>query len=151
VNRAHPPGRSSRRRLRHARRPPRPHLSKPEIQPPGTRKALFEDLVEAAIQSIPAEFRNRLDNVEFVVEEAPRGDEVPGGGILLGLYQGVPLPERGDNWFGSLPDRIVIFRRPIETRAHSDADLAALVREVVIHEVGHYFGIDDDRLHELGW
>ena len=61
------------------------------------------------------------------------------------------LPARTDGWFGQLPDRIVIFRRPIEARARSGADLAELVREVVIHEVAHYFGIDDDRLDELGW
>jgi predicted Zn-dependent protease with MMP-like domain len=108
-------------------------------------------LVEAAVESIPAEFRDRLENVECVVEETFRGDEVPGGGLLLGLYQGVPLPERSAGYSAVLPDRIVIFRRPIEARSHSDTDLAELVREVVIHEVAHYFGIDDDRLDELGW
>jgi predicted Zn-dependent protease with MMP-like domain len=108
-------------------------------------------LVEAAVASIPAEFRKRLDNLEFVVEEIPSGDEVPGEGIPLGLYQGVPLTERGSGYYGALPDRIVIFRRPIEARARSEMALAALVREVVLHEVAHYFGIDDDRLDELGW
>lgn len=109
-------------------------------------------LVEEAVASIPEEFRRRLDNVEFVVEEIPRGDEVPGEeGIPLGLYLGVPLTERNAGYYGVLPDRIVIFRRPIEARARSDAALAALVREVVFHEVAHYFGIDDDRLDELGW
>ncbi|HYT26878.1 MAG TPA: metallopeptidase family protein [Actinomycetota bacterium] len=108
-------------------------------------------LVESAVASLPKEFRDRLANVEFVVEETFRGDEVPGGGLLLGLYQGVPLPERGAGYSGVLPDRIVIFRRPIEARSRSDADLVELVREVVIHEVAHYFGIDDDRLDELGW
>jgi predicted Zn-dependent protease with MMP-like domain len=119
--------------------------------PEGTGKEAFAELVEDAVASLPAEFRDRLDNVEFVVEETPKGDEVPGGGLLLGLYQGIPLPARDGGYFGTLPDRIVIFRRPIEARARSDADLAALVREVVIHEVAHYFGIDDDRLEELGW
>jgi predicted Zn-dependent protease with MMP-like domain len=108
-------------------------------------------LVEAAVASIPAEFRERLDNVEFVVEEIPRGDEIPGEGIPLGLYQGIPLTERGGGYYGALPDRIVIFRRPIEARARSEVALAALVRQVVLHEVAHYFGIDDDRLDELGW
>jgi predicted Zn-dependent protease with MMP-like domain len=102
-------------------------------------------LVEEAVESIPEQFRERLSNVDFVVEE------VPGGELLLGLYQGVPLTERDAGYFGVLPDRIVLFRRPIEARARSDADLAELVREVVIHEVAHYFGIDDDRLDELGW
>jgi predicted Zn-dependent protease with MMP-like domain len=108
-------------------------------------------LVEEAVSTIPPQFRDKLDNLEFVVEETFRGDEVPGGGLLLGLYQGVPLPERGAGYSAVLPDRIVIFRRPVEAHAHSDADLADLVREVVIHEVAHYFGIDDDRLDELGW
>ena len=91
-----------------------------------------------------------------MVEEIPplpdeSGGDGLGDGLLLGLYQGVPLPARTDGWFGALPDRIVIFRRPIEARARSGADLADLVREVVLHEVAHYFGIDDDRLDELGW
>jgi len=115
------------------------------VQPPGTGREAFIRLVEEAVESIPEEFRERLTNVDFVVEETPRGDEV------LGLYQGVPLTERGAGYFGVLPDRIVLFRRPIEARARSDAELAELVREVVIHEVAHYFGIDDDRLDELGW
>jgi predicted Zn-dependent protease with MMP-like domain len=121
------------------------------VQPAGTGESAFMRLVEAAVASIPVEFRERLENVEFVVEETPKGDEVPGEGILLGLYQGVPLTERGAGYYGALPDRIVIFRRPIEARARSDASLAALVRQVVLHEVAHYFGIDDDRLDDLGW
>jgi predicted Zn-dependent protease with MMP-like domain len=138
-------------RARHARRPPRPRLRLPEVQPPGTGREAFMRLVEEAVESIPDRFRQRLANVDFVVEETPRGDEVPGGELLLGLYQGVPLTERDAGYYGVLPDRIVLFRRPIEARARSDADLAELVREVVIHEVAHYFGIDDDRLGELGW
>jgi predicted Zn-dependent protease with MMP-like domain len=138
-------------RSRHARRPPRPRLTLPEVQPPGTGESTFMRLVEAAVASIPPEFRRRLENVEFVVEEIPSPDEVPGEGIPLGLYQGIPLTERDSGYFGTLPDRIVIFRRPIEARARSDAALASLVREVVLHEVAHYFGIDDDQLDELGW
>ncbi|HEV2895095.1 MAG TPA: metallopeptidase family protein [Actinomycetota bacterium] len=121
------------------------------MQPPGTGREAFLRLVEEAVESIPPEFRDRLANVDFVVEETPRGDELESGELLLGLYQGVPLTERGAGYFGVLPDRIVLFRRPIEARARSDADLAELVHEVVLHEVAHYFGIDDDRLDELGW
>ena len=69
-------------------------------------------LVAEAVESIPEQFRDRLANVEFIIEETPRGDEVPGGELLLGLYQGVPLTERGAGYFGVLPDRIVLFRRP---------------------------------------
>jgi predicted Zn-dependent protease with MMP-like domain len=119
---------------RPAPRPPRPSTA-PAPPAPADRAAA----------------RDRPANVDFVVEETPRGDEVPGGELLLGLYQGVPLTERGAGYFGVLPDRIVLFRRPIQARARSDADLAELVREVVLHEVAHYFGIDDDRLDELGW
>ncbi|HKE97803.1 MAG TPA: metallopeptidase family protein [Actinomycetes bacterium] len=121
------------------------------MQPAGSAERAFMRLVEAAVDRLPARFRDRLENVEFVVDETPDGDEVPGGGVLLGLYQGTPLPARGDDWPGSLPDRIVIFRRPIQARARSAAELAQLVNEVVVHEVAHYFGIDDDRLEELGW
>src|SRR6266542_3751418 len=77
-------------RSRHARRPPRPRLTLPEVQPPGTGSSAFMRLVEAAVASIPPEFRERLENVEFVVEEIPNGDEVPGEGIPPGLYQGTP-------------------------------------------------------------
>jgi predicted Zn-dependent protease with MMP-like domain len=109
--------------------------------------------VARAVASLPVEFKERLENVEFIVEDVPRGDELPGrpDTVLLGLYQGIPLTQRGPGYAGVLPDRIVIFRRPIEARSSSSAELADLVRQVVIHEVAHYFGIDDDRLDELGW
>ena len=87
-------------------------------------------LVEEAVESIPEQFRDRLANVDFVIEETPRGDEVEGGELLLGLYQGVPLTERGAGYFGVLPDRIVLFRRPIEARARSDADLGPMSADV---------------------
>ena len=138
-------------RSRHARRPPRPRLTEVVVQPAGTGRAAFMRLVEEAIESLPEQFRKRLVNVEFVVDECPTGEEIPGEGLLLGLYQGIPLPARGADYTGVLPDRIVLYRRPIEARARNDAELAELVREVVIHEVAHYFGIDDDRLEELGW
>src|SRR5215510_4339925 len=90
----------------------------------------------------------------FQAEDGIRDGHVTGVqtcALPICLYQGVPLTERGAGYYGALPDRIVIFRRPIEARARSDAALASLVREVVLHEVAHYFGIDDDRLDELGW
>ncbi len=113
------------------------------------------DLVDRAVGRIPLEFRARLENVAFIVEDVPTGDEVPGAGVLLGLYEGIPLPERGSSWAGGavpgVPDRIVLFRRPIEARAGSDAQLADLVYDVVVHEIAHYFGFDDDELDKLGW
>src|SRR4029453_6521446 len=111
-------------RARHGRRPPRPRLRLPTVQPPGTGREAFIRLVEEAVESIPEEFRDRLANVDFVVEETPRGDEVPGGELLLGLYQGVPLTERGAGYFGVLPDRIVLFRRPLGARARPAGALA---------------------------
>ncbi len=141
-------------RQRRGRRTPGPRPSPPErtAHRRNDREA-FRGLVARAVASLPVEFKERLENVEFIVEDVPRGDELPGrpDTVLLGLYQGIPLTQRGPGYAGVLPDRIVIFRRPIEARSSSSAELADLVRQVVIHEVAHYFGIDDDRLDELGW
>ncbi len=89
--------------------------------------------------------------MQITVDDVPPADPLgEGDEILLGLYQGVPRTERG---FGDamLPDRITLYRRPLEARARSKHDLADLVRETVVHEVAHHFGIDDDHLDELGW
>ncbi|MGH3424235.1 MAG: metallopeptidase family protein [Nocardioidaceae bacterium] len=105
----------------------------------------FESLVGDALDGIPAEFADALDNVVIVLEDDP---PQPG---LLGLYQGIPLTERGDWYAGVLPDRISLYRNPICARASSRAEVGEEVRITVVHELGHYFGIDDARLHELGW
>jgi predicted Zn-dependent protease with MMP-like domain len=84
-----------------------------------------------------------MENVEIVVEDSGRAG-------LLGHYHGVPLTERGSSYAGYLPDRITIYRRALEARARTPEDLAEQVRVTVWHEVAHHFGIDDDRLHELG-
>lgn len=111
----------------------------------------FERLVDHALASLPAAFLAYVENVQIVVENVPpldalgRGDE-----ILLGLYQGVPRPARASDP-PVLPDRITLYRRPIESRVTNKEDLLDLVREVVVHELAHHFGIDDDRLDELGW
>jgi predicted Zn-dependent protease with MMP-like domain len=112
----------------------------------------FERLVEDALAALPEELLSHLDNVQLTVEDVPPADPLSTGRdeVLLGLYQGVPKPARG--WGGAaLPDRITLFRRPLEARAHSKTELADLVRETVVHEIAHHFGIDDDRLDELGW
>lgn len=110
----------------------------------------FERLVDDALASLPPPLLAYLDNVELVVEDVPPPDVLgEGDELLLGLYQGVPLTERDDA--AALPDRIALYRRPIEARASDRHELAALVREVVVHELAHHFGIDDDRLDELGW
>jgi predicted Zn-dependent protease with MMP-like domain len=104
----------------------------------------FETLVRQAIEALPAELRERMENVEIVIEEAPASEE------LLGLYHGVPLTERGSSYAWHLPDRITIYRRPLERRARTPEELAEQVRITVWHEVAHHFGIDDWRLRELG-
>ena len=113
----------------------------------------FERLVADALDSIPAPLASQLDNVAVVVEDWPRPDQLPArGGTLLGLYEGVPLTRRGPmSYAGAVPDRITIFRGPLCARASDRSALAHDVRVTVLHEVGHYFGISDERLHELGW
>jgi predicted Zn-dependent protease with MMP-like domain len=109
----------------------------------------FEDAVSDALDAVPTQLTDLMDNVVVLVEEEPPQGEPDD---LLGLYDGTPLTER-DSWWaaGALPDRILIFRGPT-LRMCGDRD--EVVREVavtVVHEIAHHFGIDDDRLHELGW
>jgi predicted Zn-dependent protease with MMP-like domain len=104
----------------------------------------FDDLVARALDDIPEQFRSALENVDVVIDETPDRPD------LLGLYEGIPLTKRGTGYAGVLPDRITIFRRTIERLARDDADLVRLVRETVVHELAHHFGISDDRLRELG-
>ncbi len=108
-------------------------------------QARFEVLVGKAIDLIPEDLIALIDNVVFLVED--EGEE-PG---ILGLYDGVPLTERGDYGIGELPDRIFIYRMPICEICDNDEDVIHEVVTTVIHEVAHHFGIDDDRLEELGW
>lgn len=107
--------------------------------------AAFVRLVDRAVASLPPQIRAHLDNVEIAVEDVPFTDE-----ILLGLYQGVPVTERG---FGDalLPDQITLFRGPLEMRARTFDELIHEVATTVVHEIAHHYGIDDDRLDELGW
>jgi predicted Zn-dependent protease with MMP-like domain len=105
----------------------------------------FDDHVRRALDSLPPELRRALENVEVVVE-----DEHPGDPDLFGLYEGVPLPERGD-WAGSLPDRISIYRLPLEESFADPAELEKEIRITVLHELAHLFGLDEDRLEELGY
>jgi predicted Zn-dependent protease with MMP-like domain len=114
----------------------------------------FEELVAEALDSLPPEIAARLENVEIVVEDEPPGEylrTLPRGWTLFGHYHGVPLTRRGRGYDGVLPDKISIYRGPITRRHRSPARIRAQVRKTVIHEIGHYFGIEEDRLHELGW
>ena len=114
----------------------------------------FEDLVADAMDSLPLELATRMDNVEVVVEDEPPLEMVARlapGSTLLGLYHGVPLTQRGQFYDRMLPDKISIYRGPITRLARTPDRIREQVRRTVIHEIAHHFGIDDDRLHELGW
>ncbi len=107
----------------------------------------FERYVDDALDSIPDELFDLLDNcVVIIEEEAPTDDP-----DLLGLYDGVPLTERDSSYAGVLPDRIFIYRNPTLRHCDSVAEVVSEVRITVVHEIAHYFGIDDDRLHQLGY
>ena len=105
----------------------------------------FEELVAEALDDIPPELTRLMDNVAVFVEDDP-----PEEG-LLGLYDGVALTERGEWYGGALPDRILVYRNPICALCDTEDDVREEVYTTVVHEVAHHFGIDDDRLHELGW
>lgn len=114
----------------------------------------FETLVHEALDDLPEELAAKMSNVEIVVKDVPeRGDldSAEDPDRLLGLYHGIPLTDRGEGYFGVLPDRITLFQHNIERLARSAKDLKSIVRLTVIHEIAHHFGIDDDRLEELGW
>jgi len=113
------------------------------------RRARFARLVRNALAELPAEFGERIRNLAIVVEDEPTPEQVQGEGALLGLYEGVPLTARGYQE-PYLPDRIIIFRGPIERMSASPRRQAEIVRDTVVHEVAHHFGISDARLDELG-
>ncbi|MGH9187431.1 MAG: metallopeptidase family protein [Acidimicrobiales bacterium] len=105
----------------------------------------FEELVGDALDSIPPDLGRLMENVAVVV--ADRSSR-PG---LLGLYEGVPLTKRGNDYFGVMPDKITVFRASICAMCNSEEEVVEQVLITVVHEVAHHFGIDDRRLHELGW
>ena len=114
----------------------------------------FYEMVERALEGLPPELSALLDNVAIVVDERPNFStplvvEDPEN-TLYGLYEGVPLTERGWGYSGVLPDKITIFRGPLERDFEPD-ELEEQVRITVVHEIAHYFGFDEDRLEELGW
>jgi predicted Zn-dependent protease with MMP-like domain len=111
-----------------------------------TREA-FEELVSEALDQIPPELTRVMDNVAVFVEEEPD----PSAPELLGIYEGTPLTERGEWYAGVLPDRITIYRGPTLRYCETPEDVVHEVTVTVVHEVAHHFGIEDERLHELGW
>lgn len=113
----------------------------------------FDELVAAALDEIPDALAEAMENVVVTVEARPTAAQAARTrGVLLGLYEGVPLTHRGPiSYSGVAPDRITIFRDSLCARARDEDDLAAQVRVTVLHEVGHYFGMTDERLREMGW
>ena len=115
----------------------------------------FEQVVSDTLDALPASLRLRLNNVAFVVEEWPDRATLLLAGVqereeLLGFYQGIPLTERTVDYGLVLPDKISIYRQPILRQATTDETVRRDIRQTVLHEIAHYFGIDDDRLDELG-
>lgn len=114
----------------------------------------FEALVEQALEQLPEEFKEALDNVVVMVEEEPADEDLEGVGIdpddperdeLFGLYQGVPLTDR-DSFYSALPDRVLIYRGPILRECETRRQVIREIRETVQHELGHYFGMEEDEL-----
>lgn len=110
-----------------------------------------ERIVDATLAELPSWVVSEIDNLAVVVAEWPTAEQDPQDEGLLGLYEGVSLEERGVDYFGVAPDRITVFRGPHLQMGLDRAGTAAEIRRTVLHELGHHLGIDDDRLHELGW
>jgi predicted Zn-dependent protease with MMP-like domain len=115
----------------------------------------FEELVARAVGSLPDEFRDRMENIDVVVADRPSPQQLgrlrrSRGETLLGLYEGVPLTRRSGHYGLVPPDKITIFQQPIEAMCRTDTRIIAEVRRVVLHEIAHHFGINDDRLRQLG-
>jgi predicted Zn-dependent protease with MMP-like domain len=112
----------------------------------------FEELVAKAVEGLPNEFTEQLDNVAIVVEDVPTRRQLGKGErgmTLLGLYEGVPLTARSHDYGMVLPDKITIFQKPIEASCRSEGEIVVMVQSVVRHEIAHHFGISDERLDEL--
>lgn len=116
----------------------------------------FGRLVADALDSIPDELRRRMQNIDVVVEDWPSAEQLEGAGVdpgddLFGLYEGTPLIERGVLSEPLLPDKITIFRGPLQGACSSDDEIREEVRRTIIHEVAHHFGFDEDQLANLGY
>jgi predicted Zn-dependent protease with MMP-like domain len=108
-------------------------------------RARFEEMVDEALAGLPPQLAALMSNVAVVVEDTS------GDPDLLGLYEGIPLTERLSDYSAVLPDRITVFRLPICAACDTEQDVIDEVRTTVVHEVGHHFGIEDERLRQLGW
>lgn len=116
-------------------------------------RSSFEKLIQKSLLRLPRRFKQKLKNISVEVEDRPSAELLRDMGItsgtLFGLYQGVPLTQREWNYGNVLPDRIVIYQRPIESAAVSPGEIEEIVLDTVMHEIGHYFGFSDDELDEM--
>lgn len=115
----------------------------------------FDSLAARAIENLPQEFLDKLENVDIVVQDYPAPDQIDKseqehGEILLGLYEGVPQTQRTSGYGMVLPDKITLFQKPIENRCWNDDQVYAEIQKTLKHEIAHHFGISDKRLRELG-
>ena len=114
----------------------------------------FEGLVAEAISSLPENFKEKMENIAIAIEDLPSQElliemKIKSPYSLLGLYRGVPYPRRGIWYRNVLPDKIIIFKKPIEVRCRNREDIKESVRRVVIHEIGHYFGLNEADLRKI--
>jgi predicted Zn-dependent protease with MMP-like domain len=118
------------------------------------RRETFEELVAEAVSGLPAEFGEMLDNVEIFVEDWPSREQLKSVGLqdryeLLGLYEGTPITHRDQSYNLVLPDRITIFQKPLEAQCGSVGEIKREIVSTVKHEIAHYFGLDEERLHVI--
>lgn len=111
----------------------------------------FASIIDETLAEVPEWVNDQVDNLIVVVEDQPTPEQDPDGNGILGIYEGVSLAERGMEYFGATPDRIVIFYRSHLDLNLDDGELAVEIRRTVLHEIAHHIGIDDVRLHQLGW
>lgn len=117
----------------------------------------FQQVVASALDSLPEKFHEALENIAIVVDDWPdeetlKAMELPSKFDLLGLYRGTPLPEREHDYGGAiLPDVITLYRKPLEKMCRTESELYREIRKTLLHEIGHYFGLDEERLAELGY
>jgi len=111
----------------------------------------FEQVVDEVLDALPQWVLDRIDNLSVVVEERPTHHQDPHDTGLLGLYEGVSLLHRGNDYFAAMPDTITVFRQSHLALGLTDDELRDEIRRTVLHEIGHHLGIDDDRLDEIGW
>lgn len=111
----------------------------------------FERVVHEVLEDLPQWAIDRIHNLRVIVEEWPTAEQDPGGEGLLGLYDGIPLLERDSDYTAALPDTVYVFRQPHLEMGLPEDELCDEIRRTVLHELAHYFGMDDDHLDEIGW